>query len=328
MYPVCPLDSPHWSRSSPRFQGFSAHRLLCGAQGSASLLATCRPNSHHHVTNWKVPGTSSRALAARKRPGTAHLPSASNILPWLLLPLSLSLLPHLSPTFFVHRISTNLFPSILFPLLPLQSSTLAAHLTQKLLVVTSPTAQPDFLPFAPAHLKLVESPQKNNTQQNLRTTKGAQPLSPPTLFLLVPHLFENLNTSRDRRLSPPVHQPRPSKLSFFPRDTPEHPNPFAEADDDTGDIKKVENHIHIRIQQRNGRKSLTTVTGLPAKFDPGKILTFFRKEFACNGNKVNDEKAGEVIQLQGDQRKKVMDFLVDKKSGLGLNPDNITVHGA
>jgi translation initiation factor 1 len=49
---------------------------------------------------------------------------------------------------------------------------------------------------------------------------------------------------------------------------------------------------------------------------------------ACNGNKVNDEKAGEVIQLQGDQRKKVMDFLVDKKSGLGLNPDNITVHGA
>ncbi|KAL6880911.1 translation initiation factor SUI1 [Trichoderma longibrachiatum] len=105
-------------------------------------------------------------------------------------------------------------------------------------------------------------------------------------------------------------------------------DPFAEADDDTGDIKKVENHIHIRIQQRNGRKSLTTVTGLPAKFDPGKILTFFRKEFACNGNKVNDEKAGEVIQLQGDQRKKVLDFLVDKKAGLGLNPDNITVHGA
>jgi len=74
-------------------------------------------------------------------------------------------------------------------------------------------------------------------------------------------------------------------------------DPFAEADDDTGDTKKVENHIHIRIQP-------------------------------CNGNKVNDEKAGEVIQLQGDQRKKVMDFLVDKKAGLGLNPDNITVHGA
>lgn len=26
-------------------------------------------------------------------------------------------------------------------------------------------------------------------------------------------------------------------------------DPFAEADDDTGDIKKVENHIHIRIQR-------------------------------------------------------------------------------
>lgn len=27
-------------------------------------------------------------------------------------------------------------------------------------------------------------------------------------------------------------------------------DPFAEADDDTGDTKKVENHIHIRIQRR------------------------------------------------------------------------------
>lgn len=36
---------------------------------------------------------------------------------------------------------------------------------------------------------------------------------------------------------------------------------------------------------------------------------------------------GEVIQLQGDQRKDVHEFLVDKKEGLELDPKTIKVHG-
>lgn len=34
---------------------------------------------------------------------------------------------------------------------------------------------------------------------------------------------------------------------------------------------------------------------------------------------------GEVIQLQGDQRKDVQEFLVNKKEGLELDPKNIKV---
>ncbi|GAB7362853.1 hypothetical protein MBLNU230_g3156t1 [Neophaeotheca triangularis] len=122
-------------------------------------------------------------------------------------------------------------------------------------------------------------------------------------------------------------------------------DPFAEADDDTGESKQQANYIHIRIQhwnspeathtqqlpdiddaaERNGRKTLTTVQGLPKKFDQKKILKVIKKKFACNGTIVNDTEMGEVIQLQGDQRKDVQEFLVDKKEGLELDAKTIKV---
>ena len=78
------------------------------------------------------------------------------------------------------------------------------------------------------------------------------------------------------------------------------------------------------LQQRNGRKTLTTVQGLPDKYDPKKLLKAMKKEFACNGTVVSsadsdDEEAadkpkandfGKVLQFQGDQRMKVKEFLV------------------
>ena len=84
------------------------------------------------------------------------------------------------------------------------------------------------------------------------------------------------------------------------------PDPFAEADEDTGETKQSQNYIHIRIQrtsdpiqsnfphsrqkgqfadsiliiiERNGRKTLTTVQGLPKKFDQKKILKVIKKKF-------------------------------------------------
>lgn len=47
---------------------------------------------------------------------------------------------------------------------------------------------------------------------------------------------------------------------------------------------------------------------------------------ACNGTIVTDTEMGEVIQLQGDQRKDVQDFLTDKE-GLELDVKTIKVHG-
>lgn len=43
-------------------------------------------------------------------------------------------------------------------------------------------------------------------------------------------------------------------------------DPFADEDDPLGSTKDVgsqQNYIHIRIQQRNGRKTLTTLQGVP-----------------------------------------------------------------
>ncbi|GAB2210134.1 hypothetical protein Drorol1_Dr00015392 [Drosera rotundifolia] len=58
-------------------------------------------------------------------------------------------------------------------------------------------------------------------------------------------------------------------------------DPFAEADaEDSGPGTKE--YVHIRIQQRNGRKSLTTVQGLKKEFNYNKILKELKKEF-CKG---------------------------------------------
>ncbi|KNC97060.1 translation initiation factor SUI1 [Spizellomyces punctatus DAOM BR117] len=99
-------------------------------------------------------------------------------------------------------------------------------------------------------------------------------------------------------------------------------DPFA----DTGEESdlKVQGYIHIRVQQRNGRKTLTTVQGLPADLDQKRILKAFKKEFACNGTVVQDEDLGEVIQLQGDHRVKIQQFLASE--GLA-SKDKIKIHG-
>ncbi|OLY78899.1 Protein translation factor sui1 [Smittium mucronatum] len=99
-------------------------------------------------------------------------------------------------------------------------------------------------------------------------------------------------------------------------------DPFA----DTGETDAVESqgYIHIRIQQRNGRKTITSLQGLPEEFDQKRLLKAFKKVFACNGTIVDDEDLGQVIQLQGDQRTNIRDFLVDEKI---YKKEMIKVHG-
>ncbi|KAI0684202.1 translation initiation factor SUI1-domain-containing protein [Cytidiella melzeri] len=93
-------------------------------------------------------------------------------------------------------------------------------------------------------------------------------------------------------------------------------DPFADEGDAlaaaNNDIGSQSNYIHIRVQQQNGRKTLTTLQGLPKEYDAKKLLKAFKKEFACNGTIVEDEEAGQVYQLQGDQRLKISTFLVEE----------------
>ncbi|KAL5587878.1 hypothetical protein FOVSG1_013014 [Fusarium oxysporum f. sp. vasinfectum] len=151
------------------------------------------------------------------------------------------------------------------------------------------------------------------THYSISTQRGA----------ILPAVAENILFP----LTKPISQGHPSTSEFMSIENLKTYDPFAEADEDTGETKQTQNYIHIRIQQRNGRKTLTTVQGLPKKFDQKKILKVIKKKFACNGTIVNDSEMGEVIQLQGDQRKDVQEFLIDKKEGLELDAKTIKVHG-
>eukprot|EP01100_Stratorugosa_tubuloviscum_P002589 TRINITY_DN1616_c0_g2_i1.p1 TRINITY_DN1616_c0_g2~~TRINITY_DN1616_c0_g2_i1.p1 ORF type:complete len:110 (-),score=37.83 TRINITY_DN1616_c0_g2_i1:219-548(-) len=87
-------------------------------------------------------------------------------------------------------------------------------------------------------------------------------------------------------------------------------DPIADLDNDGG---RSSNFVHLRIQQRNGKKTLTTIQGLPSDLDLRKILKVLKKRFCCNGTIVEDADSGSVIQLSGDQRKNAADFLIEEE---------------
>lgn len=85
------------------------------------------------------------------------------------------------------------------------------------------------------------------------------------------------------------------------------------------------NLIHIRNQQRNGRKSVTTIQGLDKQFDLKKLVRALKKEYSCNGTVIEDPEYGSIIQLQGDKRNDVKAFL--EREGI-CTADQIRLHGA
>merc|ERR1712167_151897 len=100
-------------------------------------------------------------------------------------------------------------------------------------------------------------------------------------------------------------------------------DPFGEAIDGGEGGGSNKGDVHIRVQQRNGRKCITTVQGLAADLDIKKILKYIKKSFNCNGAVV-DDKAGAVIQLQGDQRDNVKKFLTTENICIA---EEVKVHG-
>ncbi|KAJ2064892.1 Eukaryotic translation initiation factor eIF-1 [Coemansia sp. S146] len=94
---------------------------------------------------------------------------------------------------------------------------------------------------------------------------------------------------------------------------------------DTNEKSNIQDNIvHIRVQQRNGRKTITTIQGLAKELDLKKILKFMKKTYACNGTVVVDEEHGEIVQLQGDQRAMASTFLIEQKIS---KKQNVKVHG-
>mmetsp|Transcript_8060 Transcript_8060/g.13413 ORF Transcript_8060/g.13413 Transcript_8060/m.13413 type:complete len:107 (-) Transcript_8060:2106-2426(-) len=100
---------------------------------------------------------------------------------------------------------------------------------------------------------------------------------------------------------------------------------FAQASDPfTNQPGKDTSKIHIRMQQRNGRKCITTVQGLADDLDVVKIAKAMKKTFKCNGNVTIDPELGEILQLQGDHRTNVRQFFVDQEV---CHEDQIVIHG-
>ena len=84
------------------------------------------------------------------------------------------------------------------------------------------------------------------------------------------------------------------------------------------------NKVHIRVQQRNRRKCILTIQGLDDDLDLKKICKALRKNLQCNGAVVKDKEYGDIIQLQGDHRSVVQEFLVDQEI---ITKDQLVVHG-
>lgn len=99
-------------------------------------------------------------------------------------------------------------------------------------------------------------------------------------------------------------------------------DPFAEANaEDSGAGSKE--YVHIRTQQRNGRKSLTTVQGLKKEFSYNKILKDLKKEFCCNGTVVQDPELGQVSKHALYQKPLECSFLSFNLTFRRLTPQNI-----
>lgn len=94
------------------------------------------------------------------------------------------------------------------------------------------------------------------------------------------------------------------------------------------DIEVIKSKIHLRVHQRNGKKSITTIEGLEDDLDLKRICKAMRKLFNCNGNVTQiKDSTQEVIQLQGDQRENVRDWLLEQEIVSKSESSRIVVHG-
>ena len=69
---------------------------------------------------------------------------------------------------------------------------------------------------------------------------------------------------------------------------------------------------------------LTTASGITQEINFDKMLRAFKKNFCCNGTIVDDPELGKVVQLQGDQRKNIAQFLIDEEI---CKKEQVKVHG-
>ena len=103
---------------------------------------------------------------------------------------------------------------------------------------------------------------------------------------------------------------------------PSRDNPFEDIE-----TKKQVSIVHIRIRQRNGRKTVTTVEGIGEEFDLPKITQYIRRMLSCIGTVIDTEDKAtgreyQVMQFSGDHREQIRQFLLEE----GIC-DEVKIHG-
>ncbi|KAJ6233192.1 eukaryotic translation initiation factor eif1 [Anaeramoeba flamelloides] len=101
-------------------------------------------------------------------------------------------------------------------------------------------------------------------------------------------------------------------------------DPFEDVEEETKTKTSVFKPIHLRVKTRRGKKKITTIENLSSEFDLKMLIKVMRKKFCCSGSIVNDERLGEVIQLSGDQREAVAEFLIEEEI---TTKKGIKIHG-
>lgn len=84
--------------------------------------------------------------------------------------------------------------------------------------------------------------------------------------------------------------------------------------------------FHIRVQQRSARSCLTLIDGFADDLDLKKIIKAFKKRFQTNGAIMTKDTGETYIQLQGDKREELKQFLIDYKIWEEADGE-IIVHG-
>lgn len=86
--------------------------------------------------------------------------------------------------------------------------------------------------------------------------------------------------------------------------------------------------IHVRTKQ-TGKRWLTTIEGLDADLDLGRIVRALKKTLHCAVSVERDNSDIEVIQLQGNQRDFVCGWLVQNEILTEKEAkERLVVHGA
>jgi len=67
--------------------------------------------------------------------------------------------------------------------------------------------------------------------------------------------------------------------------------------------------IHIRFQ-KIGPRALTIIEGLDEDLDQRRIAKAMAKGFSCSTSVHQDKDGNDIIQLQGDQRENIIEWLV------------------